>query len=142
MQFSTSLDNALHTVAKPFAFSAKLGYRGVSVIVYQSQPRNKWVLVVCVIGGIWAHRMAEVYAPKILTDLVVSHTISYVGSHYAGIALGTLVVAPGVVPTLVPVVAYLVAAVAAYMFVLGGNGMCHLFSRNPLPSEVKVVKKE
>jgi len=141
MKVNPSLDNALSTLAKPFAFSAKLGYRGVSAIVYHSQPRNKWVLGICVVGGVWAHRMAEVYAPGILANLVVSHTISCVNIPMFGSIWATCVVAPAVVPTLVPVVAYVVAAVAAYVFVLGGNGLCHLFSRNPSPSMTMMEKK-
>jgi len=128
MEFTIPLKEALNTVSKPFTFSAHLGYRGVKAIVYHSQPRNKWVLGVCVVGGVWAHRMAEVYAPQILADLVVAHTVTQIKYRFIGVWFGRLVVAPGIVPTLVPIAAYMVAAVVAYALVLGGNGFCYLIS--------------
>jgi len=104
-------------------------YRGVEAVVINSNPRNKWVLGVSLVGGVWAHRMAEVYAPQILADLVIAHTIKYLGSATLGFAVGTMFVAPGVVPTLVPVAAYLSAVIMIYALVLGGNGVCGLLAR-------------
>jgi len=104
-------------------------YRGVRAVVIHSHPRNKWVLGASLVGGVWAHRMAEVYAPQILADLVIAHTIEYMGSTALGFAVGTMVVAPGVVPTLVPVTAYISAAVVIYALVLGGNGVCGIIAR-------------
>ncbi len=128
MAYVESFGRAAETLAKPFAFSAKLGYRGVVTLIDYSQPRNKWVFGICVIGGVWAHRMAEVYAPAIITDLVVEHTIRYLNNRAAGKVLGRFVVAPGVVPTLIPLVSYATAAVFAYGLVLSGNGVCALIS--------------
>lgn len=126
MHVTDTLKSGLDTISKPFVFSAKLGYRGVETFVESTQPRNKWILGACVVAGIWAHRMAEVYAPQILCSIVVAHTVSHMKIPIFANFFAYTVVAPGIVPTLVPIVAYIAAAVAAYLFVLGGNGACRL----------------
>ncbi len=116
--------------SKPFVFGAKLGYRGVSGFIEHSRPRNKWVWGACVAAGIWAHRMTEVYAPKFIADIIVAHTVSNWGS-FLGTIYGAYILAPGLIPSIVPFAAYAAGVLGGLAAVLAINTLCLLILGKP-----------
>ncbi len=116
--------------SRPFVYCGALGYRGVCALVEGSKPRNKWVWGACVASGIWAHRMAEVYSPGFIADIIVARTVSNWGK-VIGTIYGAFIIAPGMIPTITPYVAYGAGALAGLAAVLAINTMCLLILGKP-----------
>ena len=138
MRVAYSVQRGAEMASKPFVYCGTIGYRGVCGLVEYSQPRNKWVWGACVASGIWAHRMAEVYSPRFIADIIVAHTVSNWGN-VIGTIYGAFIIAPGMIPTITPYVAYGAGALAGLATVLVINGLCLLILGKP-PKENHVTE--
>lgn len=105
---------------------------GFSTLGAYSKPFSTTVVVISGGSGIYASALTMTYGPEYVAEWCILATIRAVNNVTIGRTLGMAVVAPAVVPQVMPYVSFTVGLVSAYLVMLVVNTIFkHLFGIYP-----------
>lgn len=99
---------------------------GLNVLVNYATPCSDKVTLMGAVAFWYGHRVATTFAPGILANIAIAFAVKNLGST-TGTILGTTVVAPAIVPELLPKTIYFCATGFALIVIIIGNIVSDIF---------------